>query len=103
MMDDRLKSLLYIGVGLASTSRKAQLLLEKMEMEGELSEEEGKRIISEIVRGVKSEGAHLKDDATRYFHEVLNEMDTPSKTEFYALQKRVEKLESLLKELGHDF
>lgn len=101
-MDDRLKSLLYMGVGLASTSRKAQLLLEKMEMEGQLSEEEGKRIIGEIVAGVKSEGSHLKDDAMRYFHEVLNEIDTPSKKEFFLLQKRVEKLEMILKEMGHD-
>jgi polyhydroxyalkanoate synthesis regulator phasin len=101
-MDDRLKSLLYMGVGLASTSRKAQLLLEKMEMEGQLSEEEGKRIVGEIIAGVKGEGAHLKDDAMRYFHEVLNEIDSPSKAAFYALQKRVEKLEALLKEMGHD-
>lgn len=101
-MDDRLKSLLYMGVGLASTSRKAQLLLEKMEMEGQLSEEEGKRIVGEIIQGVKSEGAHLKDDAYRYFHEVLNEIDTPSKKEFFQLQQRVEKLEAILKQLGHD-
>ncbi|MBP7512231.1 MAG: hypothetical protein KA981_09885 [Bacteroidia bacterium] len=101
-MDDRLKSLLYMGVGLASTSRKAQLLLEKMEMEGQLSEEEGKRIVGEIIQGVKSEGSHLKDDAYRYFHEVLNEIDTPSKKEFFQLQQRVEKLEAILKQLGHD-
>jgi polyhydroxyalkanoate synthesis regulator phasin len=91
-----------MGVGLASTSRKAQLLLEKMEMEGQLSEEEGKRIVGEIIQGVKSEGAHLKDDAYRYFHEVLNEIDTPSKKEFFQLQQRVEKLEAILKQLGHD-
>jgi polyhydroxyalkanoate synthesis regulator phasin len=101
-MDDRLKSLLYMGIGLASTSQKAKMLLDKMEIEGKLSEEEGKRIITEFIEGVKREGAHLQDSAYRYLHEVLNELETPSKKEFYALQARVEKLEQLLKEKNHD-
>ncbi len=101
-MDDRLKSLLFMGIGLASTSQKAKMLLDKMEIEGKLSEEEGKLIITEFIEGVKGEGAHLQDSAYRYLHEVLNELETPSKKEFYALQARVEKLEQLLKEKNHD-
>lgn len=102
VMDDRLKSLLYMGIGLASTSHKAKMLLDKMEMEGKLSEEEGKRIVEEFIAGVKGQGAHLQDNAYRYLHEVLNEIDSPSKKEFYALQARVEKLEQWMKENGHD-
>ncbi|OYU97485.1 MAG: hypothetical protein CFE21_04110 [Bacteroidetes bacterium B1(2017)] len=101
-MDERLKSLLYMGVGLASTSHKAKLLLNKLDLEGQLSEEEGKRIVSEIVQSVKSEGSHLQDDVYRYLHEVLNELESPSKKEFIDLQKRVVKLEAILKEMGHD-
>jgi polyhydroxyalkanoate synthesis regulator phasin len=101
-MDERLKSLIYMGVGLASTSQKAKLLLEKMDMEGHLSEEEGKRIIGEIMGGIKQEGAHLQEDVYRYMHEIFNELDTPSKTEYYALQQRVEKLEKILIKMGHD-
>ncbi|MCF8253610.1 MAG: hypothetical protein K9H61_13635 [Bacteroidia bacterium] len=97
-MEDRLKSLLFMGVGLASTSRKAKLLLDKLEMEGQLSEEEGRRIVSEIMDGVKSEGAHLQEDVYRYLHEILNEVDTPSKKEFNELKLRVEKLEAILQE-----
>ncbi len=91
-----------MGVGLASTSRKAKLLLDKMEIEGSLSEEEGRRIVSEFVAEVKGTGAHLQDDVYRYFHEVLNELDTPSKKELFDLRARVEKLEAILKSQGHD-
>lgn len=101
-MDDRLKSLIYMGVGLASTSQKAKLLLEKMDLEGRLSEEEGKRIVGEIVSSIKQEGNHLQDEAFRYLHDIFNELESPSKKEFIALQNRVEKLEKCLKELGHD-
>ncbi len=101
-MEDGLKRLLYMGIGLASTSQKAKVLLEKMELEGKLSEEEGKRLVREFVEGVKGEGAHLQDNALRYLHEVLNELETPSKKEFNELKDRVEKLEQLLQEKRHD-
>jgi polyhydroxyalkanoate synthesis regulator phasin len=52
--------------------------------------------------GIKQEGTHLQEDVYRYMHEIFNELDTPSKTEFYALQQRVEKLEKILIEMGHD-
>jgi polyhydroxyalkanoate synthesis regulator phasin len=47
-MDDRLKKLIYSGIGIASLSRRAKFLLDKLEIEGKLSEEEGKRIVDEI-------------------------------------------------------
>jgi polyhydroxyalkanoate synthesis regulator phasin len=43
-MDEQLKKLLFMGLGLASTSRRAKFLLDKIEIEGKLSEEEGRRI-----------------------------------------------------------
>ena len=101
-MDEGLKRLLYMGIGLASTSQKAKVLLEKMELEGKLSEEEGKRLVKEFVTDVKGEGAHLQDNAMRYLHEVLNELDTPSKKEFNDLKERVEKLELMLQEKRYD-
>lgn len=91
-----------MGIGLASTSAKAKTLLDKLEIEGQLSEEEGKRIVSEFVQGVKAEGSHLEDDFYRYLHDVLNELDSPSKKEFQELKLRVEKLEALLNEKSHD-
>lgn len=101
-MDERLKNLLFMGIGLASTSQKAKILLDKLELEGKLSEEEGRRIVAELIDGVKQEGSHLQENVYEYMAEVLNELNSPSKREFMELQNRVKELEDKLKEKGHD-
>ena len=98
-MDDRLKKLLYSGIGIASLSRRAKFLLE---IEGKLSEEEGKRIVDEITAELKGEGQHLKDDFYGFLEQSLSEFETPTRRELNELKARIEKLETLLKGLGHD-
>ncbi len=48
-MDQRITKLLYMAVGLASTSEKVRAMLRKMDVEGQLTEEEGKRIVDELL------------------------------------------------------
>lgn len=101
-MDEQLKRFLYMGIGLASLSKRARFLLDKLEIEGQLGEEEGKRIVEDILKEVKGEGAHLKDDFYRYLHDTLNEFETPSRKDLNELKQRVEKLEALMRAMGHD-
>jgi polyhydroxyalkanoate synthesis regulator phasin len=101
-MDDRLKKLIYSGIGIASLSRRAKFLLDKLEIEGKLSEEEGKRIVDEITAELKGEGAQLKDDLYGFLEQTLSEFETPTRRELNELKARIEKLETLLKGLGHD-
>ncbi len=98
-MDARLKQLLYLAVGVASTSSKAKLLLNKMEIEGKLTEEEGKRIIDEVINSAKSTGSNVKDELSNYLQDLLSELQTPTKKEFCELQEKVAKLEQELVQL----
>lgn len=98
-MDERLKQLLHLAVGVASTSQKAKLLLSKMEIEGKLTEEEGKRIINEVIDTAKSTGNNVKDELSNYLQDLLNELQTPTKKEFLALQEKVAQLEQELVQL----
>ncbi len=91
-----------MGLGLASTSRRAKFLLDKIEIEGKLSEEEGRRITDEMLAAFKNEGNSLGSDIKNYLNDTLSEFETPSRKEFVALQERVAKLEAILKSLGHD-
>jgi polyhydroxyalkanoate synthesis regulator phasin len=95
-MDERLKNLLYMGVGLASTSAKAKQLLEKMNVEGRLTEEEGKRIIDELFQSGKNSADEMKEQVSQYLAEMLSELQTPSQKAFNDLEKRVAQLEAIL-------
>lgn len=101
-MDEQLKKLLFMGLGLASTSRRAKFLLDKIEIEGKLSEEEGRRITDEMLAAFKSEGSSFGSDVKNYLNDTLSEFETPSRKEFMQLQERVAKLEAILRSLGHD-
>jgi polyhydroxyalkanoate synthesis regulator phasin len=92
-MDARLKQLLYLAVGLASTSSKAKILLDKMEIEGKLTEEQGKHIIDEVINSAKSAGSNVKDELSNFLNDLLSELQTPTKKEFVELQEKVAKLE----------
>jgi polyhydroxyalkanoate synthesis regulator phasin len=101
-MDEQLKRLLFMGLGLASTSRRAKFLLDKIEIEGKLSEEEGRRITDEILSALKSESGNVGNDIKDYLNDALSELETPSRKEFKLLQDRVQKLEAILRNLGHN-
>lgn len=91
-----------MAVGIAATSKKIKQLLEKMEIEGNLSEEEGKRILNEIYESGISEATHIREEIRGHITKILDEVDTPSKREFNELKARIEKLESSLNQRKDD-
>jgi polyhydroxyalkanoate synthesis regulator phasin len=96
-MDERVKSLLYMAVGLASASDKARRLLDKMNVEGRLSEEEGKRIVNELFHSGADAGNELKDELMAKLNDLLLELQIPSKKDYDALSERIKQLEEKLK------
>lgn len=91
-----------MGVGLASTSRKAKALLDKMEVEGRLSEEEGKRLVGEITNELRSTGNDFRNEVADYLDGIFNELDTPTRREYNDLKARVAHLEAILRDKGYD-
>ena len=85
-------------VGLASASQKARQLLDKMEIEGHLSEEEGKRIIDELIKSGKSEATDFQGEILQYIQKIYEEIETPSVRQLNELRQRIEVLEQQLKE-----
>lgn len=97
-MDSRLTKLLYMAVGLASTSEKVRALLSKMDVEGQLTEEEGKRIVEELLNTGKEQALELKNDARDSLISLMREMQTPTMNDIEALKQRIAELEAKLKE-----
>ncbi|MFN5921447.1 MAG: phasin family protein [Bacteroidota bacterium] len=96
IMDERMKSLLYMAVGLASASDKARRLLDKMSIEGKMSEEEGKRIIHELFHSGAEAGTQMKDEMMAKFYDLLMELQIPSQKDFAELSNRVKQLEDII-------
>lgn len=86
-----------MAVGLASASQKAKQLLDKMNVEGRITEEEGKRIIDELFSSGKDSAAHFKEDIKQYINDILDELQTPTRKAFNELEERVAQLEAQLK------
>jgi polyhydroxyalkanoate synthesis regulator phasin len=95
-MEERIKKLMYMAIGLASTSEKARKLLEKMDVEGKLTEEEGKRIIHELFDMGSQTTQNAKLELKNYFNDLLLELQLPSRKDFEDLKKRIELVEQKL-------
>lgn len=97
-MDSRFTKLLYMAVGLASTSEKVRALLSKMDVEGQLTEEEGKRIVDELLNTGKEQALELKNDTRDSLISLMREMQTPTMNDIEALKQRIAELEAKLQE-----
>ncbi|MFA7381646.1 MAG: hypothetical protein WC150_14405 [Bacteroidia bacterium] len=97
-MDQRITKLLYMAVGLASTSEKVRAMLRKMDVEGQLTEEEGKRIVDELLNSGKEQANELKNEVRDNLLSLMREMQTPTMNDVEKLHQRIAELEARLKE-----
>ncbi len=97
-MDQRITKFLYMAVGLASTSEKVRAMLRKMDVEGQLTEEEGKRIVDELLNSGKEQANELKNEVRDNLLSLMREMQTPTMNDVEKLNQRIAELEARLKE-----
>lgn len=89
-----------MALGLASSSDKARRLLEKWNVEGQLSEEEGKRIINELFNSSADAGSELKQDLKKRLDNILLDLQLPSKKDITDLHARLDAIEKRLNDSG---
>lgn len=102
-MIDILKKTLYMGAGLAVlTKEKIEELSDKIAEDAELSEEEGRRLLGDIIE--KSEKAKKELDAKieTKVKQTIEKLDIATKTDIENLSGKIERLESLIKEQSKD-
>jgi polyhydroxyalkanoate synthesis regulator phasin len=87
-----------MAVGLASTSEKVRAMLRKMDVEGQLTEEEGKRIVDELLNSGKEQANELKNEVRDNLLSLMREMQTPTMNDVEKLNQRIAELEARLKE-----
>jgi polyhydroxyalkanoate synthesis regulator phasin len=93
-MLDLLKKGILIGIGAMSlTKDRIEELVEKVAEEGKLTEEEGRKLVKELLEKSENARKEFHDQVGKRVREILGSMDIPSREELQDIKARIEKLE----------
>lgn len=82
------------GIGLASMGKeKAEELVEQIRKQADVSEDEGKKLLDELMAASKAARKDMQDNILDLVKEALDKLDVSTKEDLSKLTARVEKLE----------
>ena len=97
-MLDLMKKAMLIGLGLTSMTRdKIEQFAKEISEDSKLSEEEGKKLVEEMVRQSDDARANMEKEVRGLVRKTLERLNIPSRTEMKDLADRIEALEDLHK------
>lgn len=95
-----LKDLLYASIGFASlTKEKAEDAIAELIKKGELSTEEGKNVLNDMVNKMQVEKSKLKEKIDEQIETAINSMNLVKKSDLDSLITKVTELEMKINEL----
>jgi len=97
-MFDLLKKATLMGIGITSmTKDKIEELAKEIVEEGKLSEEEGKKLVEDLLKQSDEVRNELESRVEKLVKSALEKLDIPSRAEMEKLQARIKKLETQIK------
>jgi len=97
-MLDLLKKAALIGIGITSmTKDKIEELAKEIAGEGKLSEEEGRKLVEDLLKRSDEARKELESRVDKLVKSALEKLNIPSRTEVEKLEKRIKKLETQAK------
>ena len=95
-MFDLLKKTMLTGIGIASmTKDKIEELGKKISEESKLTEEEGKKMVNDLLKQSEKAREDLENQVQKLVKKALEKLDIPTREDFNRLEKRIIKLENL--------
>lgn len=102
-MIDVIKKAMLTGVGLASISLdKAEEIAKELMEQGNLTEQEGKKLVSEMMGYAEKSKQQMEKQVRSYVEKAMGKMDVAKKSEVDDLKKTIAELQSKLDELQKD-
>ncbi len=96
-MESLFKKVMYTGVGLVSTTaEKVQEKVNELVEKGNLSEEEGKKVVNDFITDFDTKKDELETRVSKIINKVINSFDFPSRNEVTNLKTRIAELEAQL-------
>lgn len=103
-MNNTLRKALLFGIGVFHISReKVETFVQDLQKDGNLTPEEGKKVVDEVMKKAEAEGKKLTNEIDRVVREVLEENDvqvTETKTSSTKKGKRSSTKKSAKKSSG---
>ncbi|MFA4956263.1 MAG: phasin family protein [Candidatus Methanoperedens sp.] len=96
-MSDMFKKMGLFGIGVISlTQEKVEEFSQEMIKKGELSREEGKKFVNELLSEREKQIRELEDKINERVKEILEKSGVVMKSDITALEKKIEKLEKTI-------
>lgn len=93
-MEHLFKKVLYTGVGLvASMTERLQHSIDDLVEKGKLSEEEGKKVVDDVVSNVEHQRPYWENKFKNVVDNALERLNLPQGKAFSDLEKRIKSLE----------
>jgi polyhydroxyalkanoate synthesis regulator phasin len=103
LMIDSIKKLGLFGLGMyAITQEKVDELVKNLVEEGEFNKEEGKKFVEDLIEKQKQQQKDFEQAVSEKVQDVFGKADLATKEEINALHKKIEDLETMLKEKMKD-
>lgn len=94
-MKDLIEKALLMGVGAASVTKdKVQALVDEFVKRGELTREEGQKLVEEASQRTTAEGANIKEKASETYQETLRTLGIATSESVEELDHRIAVLEA---------
>jgi polyhydroxyalkanoate synthesis regulator phasin len=98
-MENMLKKALYTGVGLVTiATEKVQETVSGLVDNGKLSEEEGKKVVDDLIADLESKRSDFEGRLNSLVNKIVNTVDLPSRSDFATLKARIKDLEAQLED-----
>lgn len=93
-VEDLFKTVIYTGVGVAaSATEKVQKAIDELVDKGKMPADEGKKFVDDFVKNTENRREEFEDRFKSAVKSIVDKFDFPTKKDYSALIKRVEKLE----------
>lgn len=97
-MEDLFKKVIYTGVGLVSTTaEKIQTNIDELVKKGSLSEEEGKKVVEDLLENTESKKEEFEGKLKEMINNAISALNLPSKSDIDSLLTRIDELEAKAK------
>ena len=99
-MSELIKKMSLFGIGVISlTQEKAEEFSAEMIKKGEISREEGKKFVKEVLSQKEQQVQDLEDKISEKINETLEKSGVVMKSDIEALEKKIEALEKTIKSM----
>ncbi|MBI1194105.1 MAG: hypothetical protein GC205_13180 [Bacteroidetes bacterium] len=93
-VEDLVKTVVYTGVGFAATAtEKVQKTIDELVEKGKMPADEGRKVVDDFVKNNEDRREEWEERFKSSVKSIVDRFDMPSKKDYEALTKRVEKLE----------